>query len=186
MSRIVAYAAVALLLSSGFARPADATTIPVFFNQLNASATVLTPFHGGDTLFVDTVVTTETGAMMQTVTFTLGPDVAAFSGNAAWEVTTATGVGPRLVGVNIDIFDSGNVIVASDAFAGVLGGFAVSTFDSLIGPGTYRMVATGTAVRATSLDISLSFAAVPEPGTSALLLGGLGLLRVVTRRGGHS
>lgn len=182
MKPIAAYGAVALLLLCGFTRPADATTIPVFFNQLTASATVGTPFHGGDTLLVDTVVTTETGALLQTVTFTLGPDVAAFSGNAAWEITTATGVGPRLIGVNIDIFNAADALVYSDAFQGVLGGFAVSTFEGLLGPGTYRMVATGNAIRATSMDISLSFAPIPEPGTSALLLGGLGLLRLTARR----
>ena len=120
------------------------------------------------------------------MTFTVGPSISAFAGSAAWEISTATGTGPRLIGVNIDIFNSANALVASDAFAGVLAGFALSTFDALIGPGTYKLVATGTAVRDASLDVSLSFTGpptpVPEPETYALLLAGLGLLRLATTR----
>ena len=46
-----------------------------------------------------------------------------------------------------------------------------------LAPGTYTLEATGTGVRASSLDVSLTFAqAVPEPTTIAMLIAGIGLL----------
>ncbi len=163
---------------------ASAATQSVFFNHLTESATVAPALHDGDTLFLDTLVTTETGALSQSVTFTLGSDIGVVDGFNAWEISTAAGSAPRLVGVNIDIFDSANSLVFSDTFAGVLAGFAHSLFDHLpIGPGIYKLVATGTGVRDSSLDVSLTFAtAVPEPQTYALMLAGLGLVGFAARR----
>lgn len=174
------------VLSFGAMLPlANATTQPVFFNVLNASATLPTPFAGGDNLRLDTLVTTQVGALLQEITFTVAAGVGSFTGKAAWEVSTATDTAPRLVGVNIDIFNAGNTLVASDTFAGVLAGYAHSTFASAITPGTYRMVATGTGVRDSSLDVTLSFInAIPEPQTYALLLAGLGVVGLASRRRG--
>ena len=164
--------------------PAQAATQTVQFNVLNASATLPTPFLSGDVLLLDTLVTGQTGALLQTVTFTLGAGVGALGGQAVWEIDTAAGTGPRLVGVNIDIFNNAtNALVTSDSFAGTLGGFAVSTFSSAIGPGTYRMVVTGTGVRDSVLDATLTFATVvPEPGTYGLMATGLGLVLLLARR----
>lgn len=152
----------------------SAATQTVSFSHLTQSATFANPFAVGDSLIVDTLVTTETGALSQSVTFTLGAAIGGLTGNAVWEVNPAASTGPRLVGVNIDIFNSANTLVASDAIAGVLGNFAISNFSSAIGPGTYRMVATGTGVRDSNMDISLSFvSAIPEPGSYAMLAVGL-------------
>lgn len=178
--------AAVLVLASAIVTPqlAQAITQPVEFNVLNASATLPTPFSAGDNLRLNTLVTSEVGALLQSITFTVASGVDSLTGNAAWEVSTADGTGPRLVGVNLDIFDAGNALVTSDNFAGTLGGFAVSTFASAIGPGTYRLVATGTGVRDSSLDVTLSFGTtvVPAPATWALLLTGVGALGLRARK----
>lgn len=177
---------VALLAGGMLLQSAQATTQAVTFNVLNASATLPTPFTAGDNLRLDTLVTTQVGALLQTITFTVGAGVDSLTGEAAWEVSTATGTAPRLVGVNIDVFDASNALVASDTFAGTLGGFAVSTFASAIGPGTYHLVATGTGVRDSSLDVTLSFVnAVPAPATFGLLLTGLGVFGLRAWRRPH-
>ncbi len=182
-TRLSNIAAAVVLGCGALATQAHATTQSVLFNRLTAAATVSPLLAANDTLFIDTLVTQETGAMSQSVTFSLGAGITSFSGGAAWMISTATGTGPRLIGVNIDIFNSQNNLVASDAFVGILGGFAHSTFASAIGPGTYRLVATGTGVRDSSLDIGLGFAAaVPEPETYALMLSGLAAMGLMVRR----
>ena len=173
--------ATALLFGcSLLAQTAQADTQSVFYNHLESTAVVATPLAVDDTLFVDTF-TTERGALRQVTTFTVGPSVHAFSGNAAWLVNTASGAGPRLTRVDIDLFDMSHTLVHSDSFAGVLAGFAHSTFSGLLGPGTYTLVATGTGVRDSSLDISLVMA-VPEPEFYAMLLTGLGVIGLGLRR----
>jgi PEP-CTERM motif len=173
-----------LLASATLMTGAQARTQPVTFNLLTESGTVSTPFQAGDVLRLDTLVTTETGPLNQSITFSLASGVSQFFSEAAWEISTAAGPGPRLIDVNIDLFNSSNVLVASDTFLGTLGGFAHSTFGGAIGPGTYRLVATGTGVRDSSLDVTVAFA-VPEPGTYALMLAGLlGLAAVRWRQRG--
>ena len=178
LTRWTGAAALAALL----VQPAFATTQSVYYGTLVGSAVVGAPILPGDNLFVDTVVTTELGALNQITTFTL-TDYADFNGLAGWIIDTADGQGPRLVGVNIDLLDASATVIASDTFTGVLGGFAHSSFLGSLGPGTYTLVATGNAVRDASLDISLSFTpAIPEPATYGMLLGGLGVLAFVARR----
>ena len=171
---------------SAFAQVASAAVQSVNYGNLIASATVATPLNAEDTLFLNTF-TTETGSLLEKTTFTLGPDVASFVGRAAWEVGGPPE--PNLSGVNIKILDASNTVVADDTFAGVLAGFAHSTFgpDATMGPGTYTLEATGTGVRASSLDISLTFAqsstsAVPEAGTFSILVAGLGAVGFLARR----
>lgn len=178
LARWTGAAALAALL----VQPALATTQSVYYGNLVGTAVVAAPILPDDNLFIDTVVTTEVGALNQVTTFTLS-DYVDFNGLAGWIVDTAAGQGPRLVGVNIDIFDASDTLVSSDTFTGVLGGFAHSSFLGSLGPGTYTLVATGNAIRDTSLDISLSFTpAIPEPATYAMLLAGVGMLAFVARR----
>lgn len=180
---VASWAPMALLLAATFAQQAQATTQVVTLNVLNASATLAVPFLAGDNLRLNTY-STQVGALLQTITFTVGAGVGSFSGQGAWEISTATGNGPRLIGVNLDVFDAGNALVASDSGVAVGNGFATSSFAStVINPGVYRLVATGTGVRDSSLDVTLSFAtAVPEPGTLAMLLAGLGVVGLLARK----
>jgi hypothetical protein len=175
-------AAALALAAAACCGSAQAVTQAVNFNVLNASATLPTPLAAGDVLRLNTLVTGAVGALSQTITFSVASGVASLTGEAAWEISTATGTAPRLIGVNIDIFDASNTLVTSDTLAGTLGGFAVSTFASAIGPGTYRMVATGTGVRDSSLDVTLAFAPVPEPGQWALMIAGLVTIGAFVRR----
>ena len=183
MAQFSFLAALPVALAIAAAPAAHATTQVVSFNVLNAAVTLPTPFLAGDVLRMDTLVTTQTGPLNQSITFSLAAGIGSLTGQASWEIDTAGGTGPRLTGVNIDIFDSNNNLVTSDTFAGTLAGFALSTFAGAIGPGTYKMVATGTGVRASSLDVTLEFvAAVPEPGSYALMLAGLGAVILLARR----
>lgn len=180
-TRRLATSAGATALVALLAGPAFAETQSVFYGNLMGSAVVAQPLAPGDNLFIDTFVSSQ-GLLTQSTTFTLN-DYADFNGLAGWIIDTADGQGPRLVGVNIDILDNSSNVVASDDFAGVLGGFAHSSFLGSLGPGTYTLIATGNAVRDASLDISLSFTqAVPEPATYGMLIGGLGVLGFLARR----
>lgn len=185
MSRAVLskIAPLALLLGGAFVHQAQATTQVITFNQLNASATLAVPFLAGDVLRLNTY-TTQVGSLLQTITFTLASGVGSLGGQASWEIDSATGSGPRLIGVNIDVFDASNALVVSDGSVVVANGFATSSFaTTALGPGTYHMVATGTGVRDSSLDVTIKFAtAVPEPGTYGLLLAGLGVVGLLVRR----
>ena len=173
LQSIKAWSTAALLAGGLIALPAMADTESVYYGNLVGSATVATPLLTDDNLFIDTF-TTERGALNQITTFTIGADVTSFTGLATWAITTAAGPGPRLIGVDINIFDSNNNLVSSDTFAGVLAGFAHSTIGGPLLPGTYTLVATGNAIRDASLDISIS--AIPEPGIYAMLLAGIGVL----------
>ena len=170
-------AAVLVLAASAAPQFAHAITQAVQFNVLNASATLPTPFAAGDNLRLDTLVTTEVGALLQTITFTVAPGVDTLTGEAAWEINTAAAP-PAADGREPRHLRRGERADRQRCVPGTLGGFAVSTFASGIGPGTYRLVATGTGVRDSSLDVTLSFATtvVPAPATWALLLTGLGAL----------
>ena len=165
------------------AAPAQATTQVISFNTLNASTTLAVPFAVGDVLRLNTY-STQVGALLQTVTFSVAAGVSSLSGQASWEIDTATGTGPRVTGVNIDVFDALNALVVSDTGVVVANGFATSSFAATaLGPGAYRLVATGTGVRDASLDTTLKFAAaVPEPRTYGLMLAGLGVLVFMTKR----
>ena len=154
---------------------------------LNRSTTIGTPIGVGGTVLIDSLVVGSTGPLRDAVTFTAGAGVTGFTSQAAWEVTSATDLGPRLIGVNVDLLDSANNVVFSDVFGSTLGGFALSSFSGALDPGTYTLVATGTAVRDVFLDVSLTLtggtvAALPEPETYAMLLAGLGLMGYVARR----
>lgn len=167
-------------VAAAAAASAQADTYAVHSTALTNAATVNTPLVTGDTLFLDTLVTMETGSLLQSIAFTVGAGVTSATGGAAWEVTPATDAGPRLVGVNIDVLDASNSVVFSDSFIGLTGSFAISSLAGSLGPGTYTLRATGNAVRDASLDVSLTM--VPEPQTYAMLLAGLGVVAFAWRR----
>lgn len=176
-------AAAIFLIASAAPQIAHAATQVVAFNVLNASATLPTAFAAADNLRLNTLVSTEVGALLQTINFTVAPGVTDLIGEAVWETNTATGTGPRLTGVNIDIFDAANALVTSDTFLSGVGGFAISNLASAISPGSYHLVATGTGVRESSLDVTLSFSSpVPAPAAGGLLLTAVAAVSFRARR----
>jgi hypothetical protein len=175
-----------------------AATQPLTINALSFTDTLSTPFFGGDTLLLDTLITDgSTGPLSETVTFTLGSGVTAAIGEAAWLVTTST-LGPRLIGVNIDVLDAAtNAVLFSDTNTSVTNRVATSALDSVdsvtglplpLPAGTYKLVATGVAVRDVSFDVSLSFIGDPgarvvsEPETIFVLIPGLATVAFALRR----
>lgn len=140
---------------------ACAATQTVYFDTLGATTTA-PPLAANDVLFVAAHVRGQAGALNHAVTFSVAAGVTAVTGRATWVFGTAAGPGPRLVGMNIDIFDSSNALVASDTFAGTLGGGADSTFPSTpLAPGVYTLRTTGTGVRESVYDIALEFTGTP-------------------------
>lgn len=175
----------ALLAACLLSPLAQAATRVVTFDVLTESATLINPFSAGDTLRLNTFVSDEVGALNQSITFTVAAGVGSILGRAAWEISTAAGPGPRLIGVNIDVLNAANALVTSDTSVALANGFATSLLGADIGPGTYTVKAIGTGIRESSLDMSLNFiAAVPEPETYALLLAGLGVVGMLARRRG--
>ena len=170
-------------------------TQSVAINSLSFAATLSTPFGGGDTLLLDTLITDgSTGPLSQVVTFTIAPGVTGAIGEATWLVSTPT-EGPRLIGVNIDVLNSSNAIVFTDTNTTVINRVATSVLDSVdsvsglavpLPAGTYKLVAVGNAIRDVSFDITLRFdglaSPAPEPGIIAMLAAGLGAMAWVLKR----
>ncbi|MBC7975317.1 MAG: FxDxF family PEP-CTERM protein, partial [Myxococcales bacterium] len=166
--------------------PSGSPPIPMG-TPLLQSSTLAAPLSAGNTIFIDSTAAGQTGPLRQQLTFTAGAGVTGFTSQAAWEVSSAAAFDPRLVGVNVDLFDAANNLLFSDGGVILANGFALSSFSGGLAPGTYTLVATGTAVRDVFLDVSLTLtgaqvAAIPEPETYALLLAGLGLIAGVARR----
>jgi hypothetical protein len=179
------FAPAALILAAAAAQPAVAATKVVALNVLSATVTLPTPLLGGDSLILDTLVSPQTGALLQTINFLVGAGVTSLSGDAVWQISTAAGLGPRLIGVNLDVFNNTtNTLVVSDSNVIVAGAFAVSKFNATaLTPGSYRLVATGTGVRDSVLDVTLNYAGVvPEPGTIGMMLAGLGAVGFMAAR----
>lgn len=89
-----------------------------------------------------------------TVVFKAG--LAGLTMNASWVVLTSTAPF-RIVGVNIDLLDASDTLVASDAFLGMLGGVAHSSIsvDGLTPGAVYRLVFTGTLVTGGSYTMTI-------------------------------
>ncbi len=128
----------------------------VFFTTLEDTRTIATTVLHGETLLVDTLVTTQTGLLAHTVNFTPSAGTDRFTGELVWMTSDAVGIGPRLVGVNVDVVDANGVLAASDTFSGTLPGFAHSTLSGTLGTGVHRILVTGTGVRDAAMGISLS------------------------------
>src|SRR5688572_13595919 len=69
------------LTVSGFGQFAS---VPLQFSQLVSSTTVSDSFRAGDNLMLSSLVTDSTGALNQTINFTVGSGITSVSGSAIW------------------------------------------------------------------------------------------------------
>lgn len=127
-----------------------------FFTTLQDTRTIVPALLSRDTLLIDTLVTTQTGAIVQTINFTPAAGIDRFTGELVWMTSDASGTSPRLIGVNVDVLDANGTLVASDTFSGTLSGFAHATLTGTVGVGVHHVIVSGTAERDASIDISLS------------------------------
>lgn len=110
------------------------------------------------------------GSVTDSLGFTWGAS-GAFSLGAAWRVGAVVATTPRLVGFNIDLFDSFNSLVASDVFGGVQAEVASSSMQvANLAPGNYTLVITGTAVRDGLFGIDFVAGSLPPPTPSVQIV----------------
>ena len=158
------------------------TSQAVFDTRVGAK-TLVGNFAPGDELQIDGILT-ETGSIFDDVKLTVTSST--LSAGIVWLVAP----GPlRTTGVNVDVFDANDVLVASDAFLGVIDGQAFSQFSiGSLTPGNYTLRFTGNALDGGRYRINLTTDAdapdfvpipvdadpsnVPEPASLILLLVG--------------
>jgi hypothetical protein len=147
-------------------------------------------FINGDQLFIDGAMPDDTLSGI-TNEFKFTSTAGTLSGGIEWIVGDLDDV-QRTIGVNVDIFDAFNNLVATDTFQGVFGGQAFSQILPVgLLPGTYTLRFTGIANLAGRYRVHLSTdttapgfepivdpapAGVPEPGSLALACVALALL----------
>jgi hypothetical protein len=168
--------------------PAAAANQVVELSSLNESVVLSTPFSGGDVLIIDSLVTDETGSLMQQITFTVGPGVNQLRGQAVFTIGPVAGPGPQLVAPNFEIFNEANVLVVTDQIVGLMGSYQITNIPfTTIGAGAYRAVFTGAAIRETQFDATLTFLPVPEASRFSMMVAGLIVLGgFIARRRGAS
>ena len=94
------------------------------------------------------------------LTFTAGSSSLSLS--AGWQTAP---LDVRTVGVNIDLFDASNVVVASDTFLGLTGTLASSRMiaSGLTAGAQYSLVMTGTAIQGGRFQVDLVDGSAPPP-----------------------
>ncbi len=175
--KLPAAAALIVALASS---AANAAVYEATFENNLGTQTISSSITAVDSLVMSGMLTSGAGSVVNSTTFTAGAGVGSISLDAVWR-SGAAGDTLRLIGVNIDLLDSSNAVVATDSFIGLLGGFAHSSVDfaGLIGGGAYTLRLTGTNTNVGQYLLDVSFGEVPLPGAISMLIPaiiGLGAL----------
>jgi hypothetical protein len=134
--------------------------------------------------------------LLQSVSFTVGPNAPSFLGDAVWRVRLPVDYGAELLDdVNIDLFDAQGRLITSDnrTAAPNTWDFFTSTFKGnyvFTAGETYSLRITAQSHGLASMDVAMRFATdIPEPASAMLMLAGAGWLAAVCaarkRRTGH-
>lgn len=177
---LIASALFALAASSA----AHAALYETSFENNVGEQTIATPVTAGDTLVMTGMLTSGAGSVLNSMTFTAAPGASSISFDAVWRSGNA-GDTLRLVGVDIDLLDSSDSIVASDTFVGTLAGFAHSSFSfaGLTGGSEYTLRLTGNNTNVGQYIVDAQVAAVPLPASLSMLIPALiGLGAIKLRR----
>lgn len=140
---------------------ADAAPIALAYDDLDEVKTVRTPLTASNPLRMTGLINnTSTGSIVNELSFVAGSSSLALS--AGWLIAPPSN---RTLGVNIDLLDSSNAVIASDTFINTNGGLARSslTASGLIAGAAYRLLFTGTAVGAGRYQIDLVDGSVAPP-----------------------
>ena len=121
---------------------AAAAPIDLVYDSPRESKALGTPLSASTPVRIDGRLA-GTGSIVDTLSFVAGST--ALSMSAGWLLAPASN---RTVGVNIDLFDSSNMLVASDTFLGSDGTLASSRLaaSGLTAGASYRLEFTGTAI----------------------------------------
>lgn len=123
--------------------PASALVQLERLEDAGASGFLAGSLGDGDGFVVQSLPAGPAGPVAQELGFRVAPGgIDGLSGSLRWSVGGAF----SLLGVNLDLVDAGGAVIVSDAFAGLSGGFAVSTL--AVGPlpeGDYALRLSGAA-----------------------------------------
>src|SRR5450830_844777 len=148
----------------GATEVASATPLTLTYDSFLESKTIGSPLMSGGNIRLDgRLRDVDDTAINNSLLFTAGSSALALS--ASWLVAPAEN---RTQGVNIDLLDSTNTVLASDSFLGLTGTVAQSRLiaSGLITGATYKLLFTGTAQQAGRYQLDLVNGATPPPLTT--------------------
>lgn len=141
--------------------PAHGAPLTLTYDSYGETKVLSTPLDPSTPIRMDGLLPDRGGSAVRNVlTFKAGSSDLSLS--AGW-LTAPVDV--RTIGVNIDLFDSSNSLVASDSFLGTTGALASSRMiaSGLSTGAVYSLVMTGTAVQGGRYQIELADGSTPPP-----------------------